>query len=110
MARTINWPPTPVNGRLSMVEGPDASSIMVMQVLGDLSQNPFNPDDISMGDITFRSKTLGTARIEVALARLQPIISVDSVTEEDLNNGSIEYVINFTDRESRAQRSVTHYG
>jgi len=110
LSRTIKWPPTPVNGRIPMVEDPEASTVLVMQVLGDLSQNPFNPDDISMGDQTFRSETLTRARIDLALRRLRPIITINSITTENNHDGTTVYTINFTVMESRTQRSVTYNG
>jgi len=43
MAKVMKWPPVPVGGRIPMVKGIDATTILVLLTLGDTSQNPYNP-------------------------------------------------------------------
>jgi hypothetical protein len=107
MATSIKWPPSVVGGRIEMVSGPEVSTQMVMMTLSDLSQNPFNPDDASMGDVTFRSKNYAQARINLALRRLKRLVAVNRVEESSDDNGKVQYIVNFTDRESRSKQSVT---
>lgn len=104
--RTMRWPPNPVNGRVPMVQGAEAAAVQILQVLGDLRQNPFNPSSISMGDVTFKPTGAAKARIETALRRLRTIISINSIEEINDKNGSVTYVVSFTDLESRTQGSV----
>ena len=110
MARTMKWPPDPKGGRIDMVEGIDATVTAVVMTLGDLSQNPFNPTDLSMGDITFKTQSTAKSRIQLALRRLEKIIIVDSIEETTDEDGNAVYVISFTDREARVQRSVSING
>ncbi len=110
MATTMKWPPTPNGGTIGMVSGPEATTEVVLMVLGDLSANPFNPDDLSMGDITFKPETFARGRIELALRRLRSLISADSVQEESDDDGNMVYTVTFTDRESREQGSVQIHG
>jgi hypothetical protein len=106
MARTMKWPPVPINGRIGMVEGVDATNILLLQTLGDLRANPFNDDNISLGNITYKPVGVAKGRIQGALERLRRIVSVESVVE----SGDVEdrtYTIRFTDRETRVRSEVT---
>jgi hypothetical protein len=114
MAKTMKWPPVPKSGRIPMIEGVDTTEVLIIQTLGDLQTNPFNSDRLSLGDVTFKNDQVAKGRIDSALQRLRNIISVDSVTEnsseEDAQDGSREYIVQFTDRETRQPSQVTING
>ncbi len=111
MAKTMVWPPTPRSGRVPMVQGAEATRILVMATLSDLQTNPFNENSLSLGNITFRVEKATRARIEAALKRLRSMIHVEAIIESD-DDGESEktYTINFTDLETRKKRSVTVNG
>jgi hypothetical protein len=105
--RTMKWPPTPLNGRLGWVEGAEASAVVVLLTLSDLQTNPFNPRDLSLGDITFRVKVSNKARIDAALRRLARIISVEAIIEEPGADGTaLKYTVRFRDLETRVPGEV----
>lgn len=104
---TMEWPPKTRGGRLRYVNGIDAASVLILQVVSDLRQQPFNPDAISLGDITFRVQTVNRPLIESALKRVSAVISVESISEELAEDGSARYTILFTDRESRTPGKVS---
>ena len=110
MARTMKWPPIPEGGRIPFVEGVDASVVLVVSTLSDLRQNPFNPQDLSLGEVTFNSQQSSEARIRSAMNRLRTVVFLDEVTDsstpEDKADGQYEYTIVFTDRETRQQAEV----
>ena len=106
MATTIKWPPTPTNGRVPMVKGVKATSASVLMTLSDLRQNPFNPNDASIGDVTFKSAGPAKGRIQRVLARLKRVIIVNSVQETTDDDGNVVFEVSFTDRESRSTSSV----
>lgn len=114
MARTMRWPPVPHNGRIAMVEGTNATAVLIINVLSDLTQNPFNPDNLSLGEVTFRSKIGAEARMKAALGRLSSVVIIDEVREvstpEDTDEGYRSYTIVFTDRESRQRSEVNVNG
>ena len=110
MARTMKWPPIPVDGRIPYVEGVEASIILVSNTLGDLQQNPFNSRDLSLGEVTFSPSPGAEGRIRATMRRLRTIVTVDSVKETtsdvDKEDGRREYLVVFTDRETRQQTEV----
>lgn len=108
--RTIEWPPQYTDGRMGMVSGAAASSVIVLQTLGDLTQNPFNPKGICLGNIVFRTEKSVRPRVQIALRRVSSIIAVQSVSEMDTRDGSKTIVIQFIDRETREAGSVTVNG
>lgn len=114
MSRTVKWPPIPVGGRLPFVEGVEATTVLVINVLSDLTQNPFNPPNLSLGEVTFRSTTGAEARIRATMQRLSTVVFVDSVSdttdEDEALDGVREYTIVFTDRETRQQTEITVNG
>lgn len=99
--RTMNWPPKPVNGRIPWVQGVEAASVAITMVVADLRNNPFNPPDLSFSDIVFKVRSSNKARLQEALARLSPIVSIESVEEELGEGDTVRYIIKFIDRESR---------
>lgn len=111
MARTMKWPPVPVDGRILFVEGVQASTVLVINTLGDLNQNPFNPRDLSLGDVAFRSAHGAQSRIQSTMDRLRSIVFVNSIEENGIDDdGSAVYEIVFTDRETRQKTEVSING
>ena len=114
MARTMKWPPVPVNGRIPFVEGIDATAVLVVSTLSDLTQNPFNPPALSLGEVTYRSSVGSEARLRATLERLRSVILVESLEEvtsdEDASEGRREFFIAFSDRETRQRTEVTING
>jgi hypothetical protein len=102
----MEWPPVIKNGRLGYVDGKEAAGVIILMTVSDLSQNPFNSEDLSLGDITFRVQSSNRSRIENALRRLSPIISIEAIHETRGEDGSDEYQVIYVDRESRAQGSI----
>jgi hypothetical protein len=92
-----------------MVEGPEATREVVLLTLSDLQNQPFNPDGLSLGDLTYRVSGVVNARILQALRRLGSLIVVNSVTETVVEDDR-EYEIIWIDRESRTRRSETING
>lgn len=114
MGKTMKWPPVPVNGRIPYVSGVDSSTVLVVQTLSDLQTNPFNPDQLSLGEVAFKSRDVAEARISASLSRLSPIIQVDRVlrttsTADELE-GKVTYEIEFIDRETRQPSKVNVNG
>jgi hypothetical protein len=105
--KTMDWPPRLKNGRLQMVTGAEATRVLVMQTLGDLQQNPFNPDDISLGDVTFRVNGIIRARISNVLKRMAKLITIQAITESSDQEGKKVIMIDFIDRETRTQGRTT---
>jgi hypothetical protein len=105
--RTMEWPPRVRNGRLRYVEGVAAAATLILQVVGDLRQNPFNPDGLSLGDITYKAQSSNRPLIESALSRLRPIVSTESIDEQLDEEGEARYVITYVERESKARGEVT---
>lgn len=93
-----------------MVKGADATVILVTQTLRDLKAQPFNDDLLSLGDITFRTVSSGTARIRTALDRLRRVIELVQVSEDRDEEGNATYLIVFVDRETRTKQEVTING
>ncbi len=107
----MKWPPEVVNGRIPFVEGAEATRILVIQTLSNLQTQPFNEQSLSLGDVTFRPATATVARIQSALRRLSSIISIDSIQERRSQGGtSVEYLIEYVDRETRIRQEVTING
>lgn len=104
--RTIEWPPVIRNGRMSYVEGQQAAAVLILQTVSDLRQNPFNPEGISLGDITYKVQSSARTRLDNALRRLEPIVSIEAIIETLAENGDAEYVIRYVDRESRTPGEV----
>lgn len=104
MPTTIKWPPTPEGGRIPLVKGSEATRVSVLLTLSDLTQNPFNEDDLSLGDITFQPVSIARAKIMAALARLRRVAIVQSVMESPDNEN--EFIVRYMDLESR--EVVTH--
>jgi hypothetical protein len=104
--RTVEWPPRVRNGRLRYVDGVEAASTTILMIVSDLRQQPFNPDGLALGDITFKTQTSARPLIETALRRLAPLISVESVGESTNDDGSVSFTITYTDRESRSRGEV----
>lgn len=105
--KTMDWPPNLRNGRLQMATGAAATRILVLQTLGDLQQNPFNPDDISLGDITYRVSGVIRARVSNVLKRLGKMITIQAITEGTDQSGKKTITIDFIDRETRTQGRTT---
>lgn len=108
------WPPVPVNGRIPYVEGAEATTVLIINVLSDLSNNPFNPDSLSLGDLTYKPLPGAEARIRATMNRLRNVAFVDTVVETtspaDKVEGKREFSITYTDRETRQRREVTVNG
>lgn len=104
--KSISWPPVLRNGRLTMEQGAEATRTLVMQTLGDLQQNPFNTDGLSLGDLTFRVDTVVRARVHDALRRLQKIITVQAVSESKDAEGRVVITVDYVDKETRTHGSV----
>ncbi len=108
MARTMKWPPVPVAGRIPMVEGVAASTVLIIQTLSDLQTQPFNSPLLSLGNITFKQSNTVRARINNTLKRLVRIIEVQGVIERrSIDDSDNEYVVQFVDRETRTKSEVT---
>jgi len=106
MARTMRWPPLLKGGRAQMVEGADATVEVVKTTLSDLQNNPFNPDGLSLGQVTFRPGGVVRGRITSAVRRLNRILTLDSI--DDTGVGEERTVtVNVIDRETMTPRSVT---
>lgn len=105
--KTMNWPPELRNGRLQMVSGAAATRVLIMQTLGDLQQNPYNPDAISLGNVTYRVNNAISARISSVLTRLGNLVSIQGITETRVADGSKKITIDFTDRETRTPGRAT---
>lgn len=105
--KTMDWPPSLKNGRLQMVTGAAATRVLVMQTLGDLQQNPFNPDGISLGNITYRVEGAVRARISNVLSRLGKLITIQGISETKNAEGKKIITIDFIDRETRTQGRTT---
>lgn len=105
--KTMNWPPTLKNGRLQMVTGASATRVLVMQTLGDLQQNPYNPDGISLGDITYRVEGAARARVSNVLSRLGKLIIIQGISESKNTDGKKTITVDFIDRETRTQGRTT---
>lgn len=104
---TVQWPPALINGRMQTVYGDDATKVTVMQVLSDLQTNPFNDDDTSLGDVTFKPDSGSTrARIQRALQRLRQLIHVEALTEERVDVGEVVFKVDYIDLETKAKGSV----
>lgn len=111
MARTMKWPPVPEGGRIPMVEGVDASTILVVQTLSDLQTNPFNDALLSLGNVAFQPVSQARARIKNALKRLTRVIEVQNIVEnKNTEDGDVEYVVQFTDRETRTKAEANVNG
>lgn len=112
MARTMKWPPTPVNGRIPFVEGIDATNIIITQTLGDLQQNPFNDPLLSMGDLAFKDTRQVQPRVEGALRRITQLIELEAVdvNRDDSDEGKVSVTIYYQDREVRQRSEVTVNG
>lgn len=107
----MKWPPVPVGGRLPMVQGVDASTVLVIQTLSDLQTNPFNDPLLSLGNVTYRPANTIRARIGNALRRLNRVIEVQAIIERRADDdGNNEYVVQFIDRETRTKSEVTING
>lgn len=104
--RTLSWPPTVINGRARMEEGAAATRILVVQVLGDLRNNPFNEKDLSLGDLTFRTESTVRPAVASAIRRLDSLITIQSVGERTSPDGSKTITVDFLDRETRTTGSV----
>lgn len=104
--RSMAWPPVIENGRCKMEQGAEATRTLVMQTLGDLQQNPFNPDGLSLGDVTFRVHGAARARIHSALTRLQKVITIQQISEIKNSDGSMVIIIEFLDKETRSKGSA----
>ena len=108
MARTMKWPPVPVNGRIPFVQGVDATNVLIINVLSDLQAQPFNDDQLSLGNLTWRTESTATGRITGALDRLKTIISINNIDEKrDEDGGASTYLIEYFDRETRSESEVT---
>lgn len=106
MATTISWPPTPKNGRLTMVSGAEATRILVMMTLGDLRANPYNETDLSLGDVTYRVRAAIRGRIETALRRLRRAIRVEMI-DETRSGDSATFDVRYLDLETKTKGKVT---
>lgn len=108
--RTMRWPPQVRNGRFDFVDGPQAASVLIVQTVSDLRQNPYNPDGLSIGDITFKAGSTGRATVEAALKRLQPAVGIEAIVERRAQGaeaeGEVEYQVFFTDHETRTRGEV----
>ena len=90
---------------MAMVTGAAATRVLVLQTLGDLSQNPFNPNGISLGDQTFKVQTAVRPAITGILKRLSALIMVDTVS--DTMDGDRRMIsIDFTDRETKSKERI----
>lgn len=104
--KTIEWPPVLRGGKLSLISGADASRVLVAQTVGDLTQNPFNPPGLSLGDVTFRTSGVVRARVSAVLKRMNKLVTIQSITETDDQNGSKTISVEFTDRETNTKARV----
>lgn len=105
--KTMEWPPVVRGGRTQFVDGPVAAATLIIQTVGDLRQNPFNPSGLSLGDLTFKGQTTAKARISLALQRLSATISVEAILEQaSPETGDLEYTIIFLDRETKTKGEV----
>jgi hypothetical protein len=93
-----------------MVQGAEASVILVTQTLRDLRAQPFNDDLLSLGDIVFKAGNSNAALIRTALDRLRRVIEIIQVTESRNEDGDATYLIVFIDRETRSKQEVTING
>ena len=108
--KTIDWPPNFTDGRMEWVSGAAASRVLIMQTLGDLTQNPFNPKNICLGNVTFRTMRSARSRVQVALKRVASIVAVQTVSETDTHDGTKVITVQFIDRETRERGSLTING
>lgn len=106
MARTMKWPPIPEGGRIPMIDGGEATRAVVMQTLSDLQTNPFNPIDLSLGEVTFRVKSAVRSRIYGALNRMRSMVRIENIDQVD-DGERTTITINYVDLETREQGSVT---
>lgn len=92
---------------MQSVQGIEAKTVLVAQTLRDLQANPYNPDNLSLGQVVYTPQATHRERISAALERLRSLIVVEAI-ETTFQEGDERITVRFSDREARSEtRSVT---
>jgi hypothetical protein len=111
MARSIEWPPVVRNGRVTEVEGVEATGQIVVQTLGNHGAHPYIDPRLYTGDLTFRSDGRIRSRITSALRRLKALlIDVRVATRRIDDAGGFAVDVDFIDAETGERARVSSDG